>query len=247
MKPIRRPLASSRLLALPFVLGLATTPLAGCPSPKPDEKYDEFLEETEDEREDAANMKLDVGGSLADVNGTFLFALAAIINPPTPLQFFTTVTFEPLADGTGGTMSLSMQPLALDQGQALVPRTPVGDPLEISGVMVDASGSFMVAPTEDLMVPGAANPITGGDIVVQGLVLTGSIQSEDIMCGSVTGMVTAPVMLDLAGSTFAAERVTAIDALPTMVLGMCPAGGGDSGGSESGGESGSDGGSSTGG
>ncbi|HET6584508.1 MAG TPA: hypothetical protein VFG69_13695 [Nannocystaceae bacterium] len=248
MKPIRRPLASCRLLALPFVLGLATTPLAGCP--KPEEKYENFLDETKDEREDAANMKMDVGGSLADVNGFFLFALAATINPPTPLQFYTEVTFEPLADGTGGTMQLSMQPLALDQGQVTTPRTPIGDKLEIADVMVDGSGAFMVVATEDLMVPGAANPITGGDIVVQDLVLTGSIQNEDIMCGSVTGLVTAPIMLDLAGSTFAAERVTAIDMLPTTVLGACPKGGvGESGGSEAGGSEsgGSDGGDTTGG
>lgn len=247
MMPIRRPLASCRLLALPFAL--ATVPLAGCPSPKPDEKYDKFLDETEDEREDAMNMKMDVEGALADVNGDFLFALAAVISTTTPLLFYTNVTFVENPDGTGGVMGLSMQPLSSAKCPPdMVDYLEVGEKLELMDVPVDASGAFTIEIAEPVNVTGQANPITCGDIVAT-LNLQGSIQSENIICGNVTGMVTAPLALDLMGSTFAVERVESIDMLPTMVLGACPAGGAeDSGGSGSGGsESGSGGGETTGG
>ena len=54
-----------------------------------------FLDETEEEREDAANVKMDQGGSLADVNVDFLLALSAVIAVDLPLQFYATVTFTP--------------------------------------------------------------------------------------------------------------------------------------------------------
>ncbi len=218
-----------RLLAIGTCLGLLG-PLAGCPSPDAQGKYDAFLDDSKEERDDAANIKLDQGGALADINGEFLLSLAAVIEPATPLQFYTTVVFTPV--GQGGTVSLNLQPLSLDQGETTTPRQPVGDLLELGPVDVTAAGSFELPIAEPVMVTGAANPITGGDIVAT-LNLSAAIQGEDIFCGTVTGMVTAPLMLDLLGSTFAAVRVTGLDALPAdPIPTVCPAGGAEESGGE---------------
>ncbi len=206
-----------RRLAVAAPLWLA----AGCPSPEPQEKYDAFLDQTKEEREDAANTKMDMGGALADVSGTFLFALSAVIDPTHPMQFYTTVTFTP--GGDGGTLAMDLQPLSLDVGSTTAPRMQVGEVLSLPATPVDAAGAFGFVIENPVMVTGAANPITGGDIVAT-LELSGVIQSEDVFCGTVTGMVTQPLMLDLMGSTFAAQRVTGMDALPTEVLYACPAG-----------------------
>lgn len=221
------------------MLAIAT----GCPAADAPGKYDKFLEETEEEREDAANVKMDLGGSLADINGTFLLALAAVIAPEFPLQFYATVTFTP--DGVGGSVALELQPLSLDPQTTTTPRQPVGDSLMVGPAMVNAAGTFDLPITEPVMVTGMANPITGSDIVAT-LNLAATIQSEDLFCGTVTGAVTSPLELDLAGSTFAAVRVPSVDMLPVDPITVaCPAGGGgggmDSGESDSGGGSGSSG------
>lgn len=227
----------------PLWLVVLTSLVAGCPEPDAEGKYNSFLDETEDEREDAANIKMDQGGALVDISGDFLFALAAVIDPAHPLQFYTTVTFTATADG--GTADMQLQPLSLDQGGTVAPRQPVGEVLPLLGVPVDASGKFQVMIAQPVMVTGMANPITGSDIVAT-LNLDGVIQSEDLFCGTVTGMVTQPLMLDLMGSTFAAVRVPSIDMLPgDPITVACPADGGgmtsgdmtgsDSGGSSSGG------------
>jgi hypothetical protein len=236
MKPIARPLAPTLLAA---AIALAT----GCPSPEPGEKFDRFLDDTEEERESSA---VDQGGALADINGTFLFALASFLAPEAPLQFYTTVMFTDNGDGTG-MASLSMQPLSLDIGSAIGPREFVGDPLEIPEVAIDANGAFVIDIMEMVMLPGEANPITGSPIVTTRLTLSGNIQDTDLFCGVATGMVIMPLETSLDGSTFAAERVDAPDpaGLPMPPLGKCPDGGGGggedsgSGGSESGSGSGS--------
>ncbi len=206
--------------------------LTGCPSPDAPGKYDDFIEQTEEEREDAANIKMDQGGALADVSGDFLLALAAVIAPETPLQFYATVTFTPSADG--GMLQMNLQPLSLDPGETTIPRQPVGDSLTLQPVAVNATGGFELPISEPVMVTGMANPITGSDIVAT-LNLSGTIQSEDLFCGTVTGMVTSPLMLDLTGSSFAAVRVPSVDMLPGEPITVaCPVGGGeDTGGGSS--------------
>lgn len=230
LTPARHALAAWRLRLFGCAALMAAT--TGCPSPEAEGKYKSFLDETEEEREDAANVKMDQGGSLADINGDFLLALGAVIAPETPLQFYATVTFTPSADG--GMVAMLLQPLSLDPLATTVPRVPVGDALSVGPVPVTAAGSFELPIQEPVMVSGMANPITGSDIVAT-LNLSASIQSEDLFCGTVTGMVTAPLMLDLTGSTFAAVRVPSVDMLPgDPIQSVCPAGGAGETGGESG-------------
>ena len=208
--------------------------LSGCPDPEA--KLDRFIEATEDEREEFQGQKMDVGGQLEDISGTFHFALASSIAPDLPLQFIATSTFTAIEDGSGGTLNLELQPLSLMVGSTTEPREPVGEALIFNDIPVDAGGGFMV-DLGMVTVTGAANPITGSDIAAN-LVLMGGIQSADLFCGAVTGEVTSPIMQDLAGSTYAAQRIEMTDpaSLPGAegqpeLLSACPAdGGGDTDG-----------------
>ena len=69
-------------------------------------------------------------------------------------------------------------------------------------------------------LPGAANPITGGDLSVT-LTLRGEFVSDDFYCGQVEGELTAPLKTSLTGSTFAAVRVAAGAELPLAVAIDC--------------------------
>lgn len=217
---------------------MAVTVLPGCPSPDVEGKYDGFLEETQDERDEAQNTRMDVGGQLADVTGTFLFALDTIVSPGLPLQFIAEVTFTP--EGSGGMLAMELQPLALNQGSQTEPRTPVGDVISIPATPVDESGAFTIASLGELRVTGVANPITGGDIRAD-VSLDGNIFNENIFCGSAGGEVFEPLPLMLGGSTFGAERIddTSAAALPTDIVLSCPEGGAmdDGGSGDDGGES----------
>ncbi len=222
------------LLAPAPALTAVITLVAGCPSPEPEEKLEKWIKDTKEERDEAQAMKMCLPGEPADITGTHLFALGASISPNTPLQFIATVQAATTADG--GSVSIDFQPLALDVGSTTTPRTPVGELLSLPAATVDADGCFSVDLGE-VSVTGMANPITGSDIRAT-LAVEGSIQSPDFWCGIVTGNVTMPLMLDLAGSTFAATRVASTDpaSLPTDVVFACPEEeGGMEGGMETGG------------
>lgn len=179
--------------------------LGGCPDPEG--KLDAFLEETRDVR-DLPPPKEDLGSMIEDVSGTFLMVVASSIAKDKPLQFLATQTFTPTADG--GLLDLTLQPLSLDSSSTTSPRLPVGDPIALEGIKVDAEGRYAVPEAEDefitVMVTGMANPITGSDIVTE-LRYAGFIQSADFICGNITGAVLVPLDYDLMGSTFAAIRV----------------------------------------
>lgn len=223
----RQRIAAVRTSAIAAALAATTGFLAGCPSADPPAKLDSFLEETQDERDEAANMKMDVGGTLADISGTHLFALSATLSPTTPLQFIATI--ELTSTPEGGTMSATFQPLSLDITATTTPREMVGDPLTFTDIPVDAGGGFTL-DFGSVGVVGAANPITGADIEAS-LQITGAIQNADLWCGTVTGAVTVPLDYDLVNSSFAAVRVedTSPAGLPMDVVYACPEGGEESG------------------
>ena len=152
-----------------------------------------------------------------DINGTFLFALETSLGPDLPLQFATTVFFDPSPDGAGGTAEFSFQPLSLNQGETLVPREFIGDPLVYSGIEVDAEGKYDI-DMGLVMVTGMANPVTGSDIEAT-LVVHGEIRNMNQFCGELEGELMSPLQFDLAGSTFAAMRLaddgSDPDTLPT--------------------------------
>ena len=207
-------------------LGVITL-LAGCPSPEAEGRYDEFTDKTQDTRDDAASVKMDVAGTLVDVTGTFHFSLTATpVAPTTPFQFIATTVYTP-NDAGGGQLDIALQPLSLEILATNTPREFVGDPIELS-FAVDEAGAFD-ADIGEINLIGEANPVTGSDIVAT-MQLQGAIQDENVYCGNVGGMVTVPANIDLTGSTFAAIRINPEDAmspdlLPDPPVGACPEGG----------------------
>jgi hypothetical protein len=119
-------------------------------------------------------------------------------------------------------MDLVLQPLALDVGETTDPRTAVVDALEYDDVVVNPDGTFEL-DLGVLELDGETNPITGSDIVTTALI-EGEILDADDMCGDLSGSVTVPLMLDLAGSTFAMTRIEAPDpdSLPLVFPTSCP-------------------------
>ena len=158
-----------------LALASAVACLTGCPNIERD--LEDF------EQRQAANpppvVKVECGTAASAIEGQFVFALATELGPTKPLMFLTDITTED--DG----MSFTFQPLASADR-----KTPVGDPVTVSGYPIEADGTFL-ADLPLLKVPGAGNPITGTDIEAD-IALDGAA-CEDALCGKVTGKVVKPI------------------------------------------------------
>jgi hypothetical protein len=143
-----------------------------------------------------------------------LFAINTPLAPGLPFQAIVNAT-----PGTG-TIDLTIQFLSLDQGSTTSPRQLVGDVYAYPGLLVDGTGTFYW-DTGVILIPGAANPITGGDVVA-------SIQSNVVpvgtpaYCGQAGGTVLMPVETTLEGSTHAMTVVTDVGNLPVDFAVACP-------------------------
>lgn len=158
------------------------------------------------------------GGSIFPITGTFLLAVHAGFetsnDPAFYIQFVT--TFELTATGDTALLDGSYVPLCTHA--TCSERTMLPPALVDNDRAVAADGTF--AQPVVGMIPGGANPISGTPAALDGL-LNGTIISADLICGSVSG---EAADLDLAGSTFAAIRVTDTTpaALPAPTA-ACPA------------------------
>lgn len=200
-------------------VGLAVAlALTGCPDPEA--KFNEFLENTDDNRDFMVPdmpPPPDLGPMLPDISGEFLLAVSTSISPELPMQFIVTNTMHVDMMGNA-TLDVSMQPLALMQGHVLTPRTPIGEPQEFTAIPI-MSGRFDI-DAGTVMVTGEANPVTGSDIVVE-LLLKGTIISADVFCGDLEGQLIEPLQAELMNSTFAAVRLADPAMLPTDVTINC--------------------------
>ena len=203
--------------------------VAGC-GPDAQGKFDEFVEQTKEDgsggtttgpgttTEEPTTGEPTVGSSggpvAYDINGDFLLAVSTTVDPGKPLQFIATNT----VTDDGATLKTCLQPLTLMQGKVLVPREPIGDPLCFEGLAIDG-GAFTI-DAGIVMVTGMANPITGANITAS-LIMMGTIQSDDLYCGTVTGEVMDPPVGDITGSKFAAVRLTDTAVLPNPVVIDC--------------------------
>jgi hypothetical protein len=143
-----------------------------------------------------------------------LYAFSSSLSPGYPFQAIVNLT-----PGTG-TVDLTLQWLSLDIGSTTAPRQPVGDVYAYAALPVDGTGTFYW-DTGIILIPAAANPITGEDLVV-------SIQANVVpvgvpaYCGVAGGTITSPVQTSLDGSTHAMTEVTAVTNLPTDFAVACP-------------------------
>lgn len=143
-----------------------------------------------------------------------LLAVNSSLAPGIPFQGIVNLT-----PGTG-TVDLTLQWLSLDIGSTTAPRQPVGDVYAYAALPVDATGTFYW-DTGIILIPGAANPITGEDLVV-------SIQANVVpfgdpaYCGVLGGTVTSPIQVPLDGSTHAMTVVADVGNLPVDFAVACP-------------------------
>lgn len=175
-------------------------------------RYQDYIDRTDDLR--AGGDDAGPGSSeRIDFSGDYLLALSTVIAPDAPILFATRAD---VAEDLGS-LTLELQALSTDTSSP--PRVPVGDPITVVDVPYRDDGTFE-ADLGVVQVPGAANSITGSDITAEVSIvgLAGSDTDEALyFCGDVLGMVTSPLALDLAGSTFgAAETATVVDAAPLL-------------------------------
>ncbi|MCY1068967.1 hypothetical protein OV090_29785 [Nannocystis sp. RBIL2] len=199
------------------VLGLSLlVPLmAGCPDSEA--KFNEFLDNTKDDRDFMPPPPPDVMPAQADISGDFLLAVSTVIARDLPLQFIATNTLT--TDEMGNTfLAACLQPLSLTAGKVNVPREPIGDPLCYEDIPI-VDGKFDI-DAGVVKVTGMANPVTGGDIEAT-LRMIATIIDEDFFCGEIEGDLMSPLMSTLKGSTFAAVRLEDPAMLPLDVTKSC--------------------------
>jgi hypothetical protein len=184
--PTIRPIRARARLSL---IGAVCALLAGCP-----DSHGRFNEFADTVGTLDVNVPIEL---LLGASGSFLLAVSTVLGPTKPLQALIDVRVTLLADGTPA-LELRVQALSAAD------RTPLGPVLTLQGT-VNPDGSFEV-DIPVLQLPGAANPVTGTDIAAS-LKLTGSLVSPGLLCGEVSGKVTAPLMVDLTGSTFGAIHI----------------------------------------
>lgn len=156
-----------------------------------------------------------LGAECTNTQGTFLLAISTPLGADLPFQFIVEGDIPVQADGV---MTLTARPLSLAMSAVTYPRQPVGQ--EYTWSEVPVAGKGFSIDTEILTIPGEANPLFGVMVGVD-VVLTGTIVSEDLFCGTVTGEVIVPVQQSLDGSTFAAVRVPSVNQLPSAVTINC--------------------------
>lgn len=169
------------------------------------------------------------GGEIPDVNGEFLLALSPSFAPEGLLQFRTEVTIDKSV--SPALLTQSLQPLCAQESQCTLGE-PVGDPFAIENVEVDDQCGY-TANLVDVFIPGAANPVSGSDIIGN-IELLGSLQSTDLLCGIANGTAEvsgAPIPID--NSTFGGVRIEG--ELPEPVA-ACPDEGGPDAGVPDGGQ-----------
>lgn len=195
--------------------------------PDPEGKFNEFVKETRESASasDSHGTTGEPGTSgepttgeapAVDINGDFLLAVSTTVDRSKPLQFIATTTVTEMGDKQ--VMKICLQPLTLTQGKVLEPRQPIGDPLCFDGVEIVAGKFTLDAGV--VSVTGMANPITGANIVAS-LIMAGTIKSDDLFCGTVTGEVMEPPVGSIEGSSFAAVRLADVKVLPNPVVIDC--------------------------
>jgi|GEM_PF-5047442 len=95
-----------------------------------------------------------------------------------------TMSLTPLRVGTGGTA-----PSPFSSGDK------VGETVMVQSTPLSAKGNF-TAPLGEVFIPGEANPVTGGEVVIQNASLLGRATSTRF-CARLSGQVSQPIAVEL--------------------------------------------------
>ncbi len=183
--------------------------MAGCPSPQDD--YDDYLKLAQ---KPAATAVVPTSKCpVADVNG--LFVGYCKVNFATPEQSLMLRTEFTLADGK---ISADFKPLK----NSTTGVGPTSTEDIVAGVDIKASGTVtdnqFTLTAGDVSIPGAANPLSGTDILLTGSSFKAFTVSTDIVFAELDGTLVKPFENDLTqpGDTciFVRATGTAIPARP---------------------------------
>lgn len=139
--------------------------------------------------------------SIFNITGSFLVSVhAGFETANDPAYYMQMLVNWTLIDGDTATLDGSYIPLCTFQSCAPMREMIPPAITNVAPVATDGTFSQPIVGT----LPSGANPLSGSQQPMNGL-LNATILDADTVCGSVTGTVAG---LDLAGSTFAAIRVT---------------------------------------
>lgn len=176
-----------RLLAITALLSAG-----GCVDPA--KRLDEFYERSEPFR--IVVQPGECSGRF-DMSGSYLFALATVVNPAAPILFEADYDIDTGAEPWA--LTLTLQPLSFTD------RSEVGPALIASGTIAEG-GTFEVDFGE-VTILGAANPVVPGVDATATLLVQGCTNSASFSCGAIDGAIISPAQLPLTGSTYGAVAV----------------------------------------
>jgi hypothetical protein len=224
------PFRSSSRCAFALLVGVSAS-LAACASPDPEAVMAEFVDRTTvpDAGADVtpdATVDVDPDAEVCTIDapaGRFLLSL--IVTPLDRQQLSPLMVDLTIVPEDDGQYTFNFQPIATDfilvdqqrqprvaqgnpgeEGYSPAPREAVGAPITVNDIVIDEAGAFVVSVV-DIRVEGFANALTFRDILAD-LTLTGSLRSNDVGCGDVTGTGKEPIPnLNLNTSVFGMIRV----------------------------------------
>lgn len=189
------------------ILTLAALLFGGCIDTQA--RLDEFYD-----RSDPYRIEVQTGECVGrnDLSGTWLLALATVVNPAAPILF--QADFDIDTGVEPWALTLTLQPLAVEG------RAATGEPFVASGT-IDSDGTFDL-DFGPIVVLGAANPVVPGVDAAATLLLSGCTNSAALSCGNIDGAITSPASLPLTGSTYGAVPVDG-DIATKEPVSACPA------------------------
>ncbi len=147
-----------------------------------------------------------------DLDTQYLFALSLEIGGNLQPAWLFLADLKTVAPQGGGT-ALEM---TLHSLRATDRKTVVGSPFVAPAVGIGSDGVLEKTPFPDFTITGEADAVDPGkNVVVSGLTLIGQMcGARDFYCGTVVGKVTAPIVVQLAGSPYTFQRVPDPNSLP---------------------------------
>ncbi|MCC6648730.1 MAG: hypothetical protein IT374_24595 [Polyangiaceae bacterium] len=137
-------------------------------------------------------------GAVPDPTGDFLVSCVTNItgrNPKQPLRFAGKLAYTP--DGGGaGLLSMTLTPILVSAGAPQTLADTVGASIVLPDAPVSTTCGFE-AGVGKVTVAGAANSISGSEIVLEPARLMGSILSADRLCAELDGALTVPFEFDM--------------------------------------------------